>query len=96
MNHLSEAAVTAIRENRQLLRDRIEEIPDIVLRQWFLAYHGFRNGKKGPHKKVSRTMTVALRQIISQISDAVTDREIAQYYNLAIGDVSNVRRGTRR
>jgi hypothetical protein len=95
-NVLTKDEQREIKALREPFRQKIMAVADVRLRQWLLAYNGFRNSTTGKRVKVSATMTDALRKIVRGYPFDYPDRKIAQKFNLAIGDVSNVRRGTRR
>lgn len=84
------------------IRDLVMQVSDKSLRDKLLNVLRLR--ATGPShlgkKRVTRKMTTRLRKLVRSFPDSgpdrVTDRELVQRYNLAIGDVSKARRNTNR
>lgn len=87
---------------RAPLRGAVLKIRDVKpedrehLCQLILALLGYRNASLGRRPKVSNTMTAEMKRIVRAYPRSKSDRTIAQKHNLAIGDVSEARRNTRR
>ncbi len=94
-----EELVSAIRDPLRGLVIRVRSVKPNDrehLCQILLAALGYRNAQMGRRPKVSETMTVRVKRIVRAYPSDVSDRTIAQRHNLAIGDVSEARRSTRR
>lgn len=85
-----------IKDIRGPLRKTINTISDNYTRQLLLALHGFRNSTLGKQRAVSQGITPRLERRILAYPSRVSDREIAQQLNVAIHNVSCIRRGTRK
>lgn len=102
-NILSKEIQAQLRSEREPLRALIVSIRKCGhpterehVTQALLMALGFRNSTEGRKPRTSVRMNAALRTKVLSYPKLFTDREIAQIHNLAIGDVSNVRRNTRR